>query len=193
MKFIIGLGNPGKKYERTRHNIGFVGIDALSARLFASPKWKEAPELKAQVNADNEIFLVKPSTFVNHTGETLKAIEEKYHPGIKDFLVVSDDVNLQFGKLRLRDSGSAGGHHGLESIIAALGSEDFARLRLGVGHDPMPKDLEAFVLEKFSEEEEKRVSKILEKTTFICERWVKEGFQAALNQLSQLQSLKELS
>ena len=191
MKFVIGIGNPGKKYEHTRHNIGFVSMDALVKRLSGSPDWKETLELKAETHATDDIFLVKPSTFVNHTGEVLKAIEGKYHPDLKDILVVSDDVNLRFGKLRLRDSGSAGGHHGLESIIASLGSEDFPRLRIGVGIEEMPKDLEGFVLEKFSGEESKKIAGLSEKAVFICESWIKEGFQAAQGRLSQLQSVNE--
>ncbi len=188
MKFIIGIGNPGKKYEHTRHNIGFVSMDVLIKHLSGSLSWKETSELKAEVHAADDIFLVKPSTFVNHTGEVLKAIEGKYHPGLKDILVVCDDVNLRFGKLRLRDSGSAGGHHGLESAIEALGSEDFPRLRIGVGTEELPKDLEGFVLEKFSGEESKKVGAISEKAVLICESWIKEGFQAAQGRLSQLQS-----
>ncbi len=188
VKFIIGIGNPGKKYEHTRHNIGFVSLDALAEHLSGSSGWKETPELKAETHAAGDVFLVKPSTFVNETGQTLKAIEGKYHPDLKDMLVVCDDVNLQFGKLRLRDSGSAGGHHGLESIIASLGSEDFPRLRIGVGVPEMPKDLEGFVLEKFSGEESKKIAGLSEKAVLICESWIKEGFQAAQGRLSQLQS-----
>ena len=188
VKFIIGIGNPGKKYEHTRHNIGFVSMDALIKHLSGSQNWKETPELKAEAHAGDDIFLVKPSTFVNHTGETLKAIEGKYHPALKDILVVCDDVNLRFGKLRLRDSGSAGGHHGLESAIEALGSEDFPRLRIGVGAEEMPKDLEGFVLEQFSGEESKKIAGLSEKTVLICESWIGESFQAAQGRLSQLQS-----
>lgn len=188
MKFIIGIGNPGKKYEHTRHNIGFVSMDVLIKRLSDLASWKETPGLEAEVHATDDIFLVKPSTFVNHTGEVLKAIEEKYHPDLKNILVVCDDVNLRFGKLRLRDSGSAGGHHGLESAIEALGSEDFPRLRIGIGAEELPKDLEGFVLEKFSAEESKKIATIAEKAVLICENWIREGFQAAQGRLSQLQS-----
>ena len=197
MKFVIGIGNPGKKYERTRHNIGFEGVDALAIRLepdsFSVSQWKEKKELKSAVIETPGVLLIRPSTFVNESGQAAKAVANEHHANVKDFLVVCDDVNLDFGKLRLRESGSAGGHHGLESIIGALGSEEFARLRIGVGNQSMPPDLESFVLEKFSSEELKQTGKILERVSLISESWAKEGFQAALNRLSQLQSLKESS
>ena len=195
MKFIIGVGNPGKTYVKTRHNVGFNAVHALSARLKAdsSPRWKKREELKAEVCSAEDALLIKPSTFVNNTSQTVLAIVQKYHPTAKDFLVICDDVNLTFGKLRLRESGSAGGHHGLESIIGALGSEEFSRLRIGVGNDKMPQDLVKFVLEKFSREEEKEINKILEKVVSICESWMKEGSRAALNRLSQLQSMNKES
>jgi PTH1 family peptidyl-tRNA hydrolase len=105
-------------------------------------------------------------------------------------LVVCDDVNLDFGKLRLRASGSAGGHHGLESVIEVLGTEDFPRLRIGVKNENMPKDLAGFVLERFSGPEKKELPKILENAASVCEAWINEGFDAAVNRLSRLQSIR---
>ena len=173
MKFIVGIGNPGKKYEGTRHNVGFRVLDRLARKKMQG------------------VLLIKPDTFVNNTGEVVAAVVKKRAASPADFLFVCDDVNLAFGKLRLRDSGSAGGHHGLESVIAVLGSEDFARLRIGVGSEDMPKDdLTDYVLGKFGTEEEKALGGILDKAAAVCESWVNEGFGGATNCLSRLQSIK---
>jgi peptidyl-tRNA hydrolase, PTH1 family len=174
LKFIVGIGNPGRKYEGTRHNVGFRALDRLRAR-----------DLKDAV-------LVKPDTFVNNTGEAVAEILRKQGAVPRDLLIVCDDVNLAFGKLRLRDSGGPGGHHGLESVIAAAGTEDFPRLRIGVGSEGMPKDdLTDYVLGRFSTEEEKALEGILEKAASVCESWVKEGFGGATNVLSRLQSVNK--
>lgn len=174
MKFIVGIGNPGKKYEGTRHNIGFGVLDAVSARK----------------NLDRKMLL-KPDTYVNATGCAVSEVIRKHRLTPSDVLVVCDDVNLQFGKLRLRPSGSAGGHHGLESVIAELGSEEFPRLRIGVGGEHMPKDdLTEFVLGRFTDAEKKALPALLEKTAAVCETWAKDGFDGATNCLSRLQSIQ---
>lgn len=169
MKFIVGIGNPGRKYEGTRHNVGFAVVDRLKKKL-----------------KNPGAVLVKPGTFVNNTGEAVRELSEKRRAKPADILVVCDDVNLDFGKLRLRASGSAGGHHGLESVIEALGSTDFARLRVGVRNESMPKDLAGFVLEKFSADEAKRLDAIVEKAAAVGESWADGGFEAAQNCLSRL-------
>lgn len=188
MKFVIGIGNAEKKYEDTRHNIGFRVVECLS-----QAKWSEKDDLGALVaDFGGGIFAVKPTLFVNNTGGTVERILER-HPELRsdrDLLFVCDDVNLDLGKLRLRASGSAGGHHGLESVIAALGSEDFARLRIGVRNETMPEDLTGFVLGRFSSEEEKEVKGIVKKAAVICEAWFGRGFDEASKVLSQLQSVK---
>ncbi len=188
MKFVIGIGNAEKKYEDTRHNIGFRVVERLS-----QVKWDEKSDLSALLaSLGGGVFAVKPTLFVNNTGGTVEKILEKF-PELqpdKDLLFVCDDVNLDFGKLRLRAAGSSGGHHGLESVIAALGSEGFARLRIGVRNENMPEDLTGFVLGKFSNEEEKEVDGIVKKAAAVCEAWREQGFDAALKVLSQLQSVK---
>ena len=168
MKVIVGIGNPGKEYQGTRHNVGFEVADLLK-------------NLKAAK-------VLKPRTYVNRTGDAVAGALKKFKAGDSDVLIVCDDVNLVFGKMRLRAGGSAGGHKGLQSVIEALGSEDFPRLRIGVKNEKMPKDLAGFVLEKFSQNEQKQLGKILDKAVSICESWVSQGFEAALNQLSRLQS-----
>ncbi len=173
MKFIVGIGNPEKKYDGTRHNIGFEALDALRAIL----------------GRREDVLLIKPDTYVNRTGDSVSKLCRKYTASPSDFLFVCDDVNLAFGKMRLRASGGAGGHHGLESVIAAFGSEDFARLRIGVGNETMPKDdLSEFVLGKFDRVENGMLEEILGKAASVCDTWVGEGLKPAMDRLSKLQS-----
>ena len=189
MKYIVGIGNPEKQYDKTRHNIGFRVLDYLSAR--DSGVWRDKKKVRSRTCSLDEATLVKPETYVNNTGQAVSAILGKGEATAADFLFVCDDVNLAFGKLRFRDSGSAGGHHGLESVISAFGDENFARLRIGVGNEQMPKDdLTGFVLGRFNESEEKELKQILEKIVLICESWVNEGPIGATNCLSRLQSAK---
>ena len=175
MKFIFGIGNPGKKYANTRHNIG--------SRVVALLKRTPLPG----------VLLIEPEEYVNKSGEQLAAVfrgaGKEAAPA--EVLVVCDDANLDFGKMRFRAAGSAGGHHGLESIIERLGSEDFPRLRIGIRTDRMPEELAPFVLGPFETEEEKEVQKILEKAALVCESWAKEGPAAAQDELGKLQSAKE--
>ena len=173
MKFIVGIGNPGRQYEGTRHNVGFAVIARLAAEV--------PPDTR----------LVRPDTFVNRTGEAVLELRTRHGAETKDVLLVCDDVNLDFGKLRLRPDGTAGGHHGLESVIEALGTDAFPRLRVGVRTASMPGDLTGFVLEKFSAAEAKEIGRIVEKAEQICRTWAREGFEAAQNRLSQLQSVKQ--
>ncbi len=137
------------------------------------------------------MVLLKPKVFVNNTGDAVFALLRKYGAQPKNVLVVCDDVNLKFAKLRLREHGSAGGHHGLESIIEHLGSDEFPRLRIGVGNDSMPEDLTSFVLGKFDKYEKKKLGNILEQAVSVCEAWINEGFESARNELSRIQSVKE--
>lgn len=188
MKFIIGIGNPEKQYEKTRHNVGFRALDALCAQR--AGVWRDKKKLRGQVCSADPVVLVKPQTYVNNTGDAVTAFLQKHDAAPADFLFVCDDVNLMLGKMRLRDSGSAGGHHGLESVIQAFGTEDFARLRIGVGSDSMPKDdLTDFVLGRFTKEEEKNLDAILTKVASVCDAWVEKGFEPAQDQLSKVQSL----
>ena len=188
MKFIIGIGNPEKHYEKTRHNVGFRALDGLCEKN--SGVWREKKKLRSQVCSLEGVVLIKPETYVNNTGEAAALFQQKHDPDTADFLFVCDDVNLGFGKIRLRDSGSSGGHHGLESVARSLGTDDFARLRIGVGNEAMPKDdLAPYVLGHFSREEEKELGFILDKVSSICAAWIEEGFEAAIKRLSEVQSI----
>ena len=182
MKFIVGIGNPGKKYEKTRHNVGFEVLESL-----AGSAWKKDSKLDALVAKGEGVLYVKPETFVNLSGRTALAMAKWHHAKPGDVLVVCDDVNLPFGKIRLRAKGSAGGHHGLESIADGLDSLNFPRLRVGVANASMPKDLAAFVLEPFNGVERKALNKILEGAASVCRAWAQKDLTAAQTLLSRNQ------
>ena len=189
MRLLVGIGNPETRYDRTRHNIGFRVLDILCTKRAGT--WRSKKKMKSLVCALDEAVLIKPETYVNNTGDAVEVALKKYRAAPSDFLFVCDDVNLALGKIRLRDSGSAGGHHGLESVIRAFGSEDFPRLRIGVGSESMPKgDLTEFVLGTFAPGEQKKLETVLEKSVSVCEVWLKEGFDPALNELSKVQSVQ---
>ena len=192
MKFVIGLGNPEDKYLWTRHNIGFASVENTALAYFKKdphglPEWKKESALQSWVYRASEVTFLRPLTYVNETGRVVSALMQRDGADLADFLLVCDDVNLAFGKLRLRGAGSAGGHHGLESVIQAVGSEDFPRLRIGVGTIDMPKDLTGFVLDKFDPSEIKQIDALLKKTAAICREWVENDLESAIKKLSSLQ------
>jgi PTH1 family peptidyl-tRNA hydrolase len=160
MKLIAGLGNPGKTYRKTRHNIGFVVIDELAGALarelsFGDVEWKsERDALFARAKyAGQSLLLVKPQTFINNSGNAVSAIARFYKIKAQDIWVVYDDIDLPLGELRIRERGSSGGHNGVESIIDALGTNEFPRFRLGTGPVPARIDPADFVLQNFAPEE----------------------------------------
>jgi len=184
LKFIVGIGNPDKKYEKTRHNVGFRVVEELARQ--SSGSWAFNKELQAAVFKRDDVWFLKSALYVNNTGGTVSAL-----PAGNDFLVVCDDVNLEFAKMRLRLSGSAGGHHGLEDIVRQRGL-DFPRLRIGIAGSTMPKgDLSAYVLQNFDKEEESALAAVLGNAARICQAWIEQGYDAALNCLSRVQSIKE--
>jgi PTH1 family peptidyl-tRNA hydrolase len=194
LKYIIGLGNPEDKYLWTRHNIGFAAIENTALSHFKKdvhvlPDWKKESVLQSWVYRTGEVTFLRPLTYVNETGRVISALMQRDRVGLADFLFVCDDVNLVFGKLRLRAAGSAGGHHGLESIIQTVGSEDFNRLRIGVGRQDMPKDLTNFVLQKFDSLEMKQMETVLAKAASVCREWVERDFESAMKKLSVLQGV----
>lgn len=152
MKLIVGLGNPDPKYDRTRHNVGFLVLDALY-----QGKWIKGNgpfQINGTAFRGKEAVAAKPSMYMNESGVSVKALCDHFQVSSSDCLIVVDDVNLPLGKIRFRAKGSAGGHHGLESIIHELGTEDFPRLRIGVAaQDLSGQDLTHYVLGHFSKEE----------------------------------------
>ena len=159
MKLIVGLGNPGRDYRETRHNIGFMVVDELARRhdLTFSMAPSQVPDAfvvkKYPGVAEGPLLLAKPLTFMNRSGEVVAALARYYDVATADLLVVLDDVDLPFGRLRARQRGSAGTHNGLRSIVDRLGTTDFPRLRLGVGRGDARRDLADHVLSKFERDE----------------------------------------
>lgn len=154
MRVIFGIGNPGIRYENTRHNAGFLLLDFFAQKKSLSFKETMGDYFKAQGKiGDQDYVLIKPSTYVNNSGIVAKQVFDKYSPAIEDFLVVSDDTNLKNYVLRVRLSGSDGGHNGLSSIIFHLITDQFPRIRIGIGSNPSDVTLSEYVLSEFSKNE----------------------------------------
>ena len=167
-RLILGLGNPGKKYEKTRHNIGFRVIDAIIAKLRITNYLTtgQAGELRKKFESEiviikNTIILAKPQTFMNNSGEAVLKIARFYKIKLDRIWIVYDDIDLQLGTLRIRKKGSSGGHNGVQSIIDKLGSREFQRFRLGVGPVPSEIDPADFVLSNFLKEEQKTADEMI--------------------------------
>ena len=191
MKVIVGLGNPGRTYHGTRHNVGFAAIELLADRhhvqivqRFVSP----ADERPAGIYGDYEdgsqaVRLLMPLTMMNESGDALKGMQVP----AQDILLICDDVNLPLGTLRLRPEGGAGGHHGMQSCLQALGTEAVPRLRLGVGVEALPSDLHDFVLSPFRSTERPLINAALAQAVEACETWTREGIEVAMNQYNRVQ------
>lgn len=179
---VVGLGNPGKRYEATRHNIGFLVLDALFPDRY-KPAWQSARILKAEWTStiiDNKkLLLVKPQTFMNLSGEAVGPLVKALELPMERVLVVVDEVALPYGKVRVRSKGSAGGQNGMKSIIKALGNqEDFPRVRVGIGPQPDRLPLEAFVLQPFSAEERGQLSAVIQLACEAITCCIAEGVEA---------------
>lgn len=178
IRMIVGLGNPGKSYEQTRHNAGFMAID----RLDTTSDWKKecnALVASARIGSKN-VLLVKPQTFMNLSGESVQGLMTKHRIKIQEVLVMVDDIAIQNGTLRIREKGSHGGQNGLRDIIARVGA-DFARVRIGVG--PVPKDMDVadFVLSKPRAEESEALQKALDQIPALTETLLRDGLARAMN------------
>jgi len=180
MKAIVGLGNPGSKYTHTRHNLGFMVVDELTSSLPATAARKRfrAHIIESRIQ-DRKLILAKPLTFMNLIGVAFRQRANWYRLEDEDLLIVVDDVNLPFGKLRIRERGSAGGHNGLTSIFNELGTNNIARLRVGIGQGP--HEARSHVLSHFSADERTRLGDILERSADAATIWATEGTTAAMN------------
>jgi PTH1 family peptidyl-tRNA hydrolase len=184
---IVGLGNPGAEYERTRHNAGVVLLDHLAARWGFSP-FRRAVEAVATSGTLGgvPVRLLKPMTFMNRSGDALRALRSPAFDPATDLLVLVDDVALAPGRFRLRGAGSAGGHNGLKSIEAALRRQDYARLRIGVGAKPPEyTDLADWVLGRFTSDERAAVNDVLDPMADAVECWVREGIEIAMTRYNR--------
>ncbi len=182
MYVIAGLGNPDRKYENTRHNVGFDVIDLLSEKYgipVNTPKHKCL--IGKGIIEGMEIMLVKPQTYMNLSGTGIRAVMEYYHEPVQNLVVLCDDVYLDIGVLRVRKKGSAGGHNGLKNIILELGTDEFARVRIGVGKQPEKMDLVAFVLSHFSKAERADLEDTYPDAAKAAVSVLKDGADKAMN------------
>jgi len=182
LTLVVGLGNPGRRYERTRHNVGFMVVDALRARA-GDPAEREAAHslVSRAAFGDREVALAKPLLFMNRSGRAVQALLAKQGGEVGGLLVVADDFHLDFGVLRVRRGGSHGGHNGLRSIIEALGTQEFARLRIGIGAAPAGEDPADYVLEGFGRDEVARIPDVVGDAADCVTRALTEGLEKAMN------------
>jgi PTH1 family peptidyl-tRNA hydrolase len=182
MKLIVGLGNPGPQYAGTRHNVGFLTVDRLAAAPHVGPFVRKfEAELAEGIEGAEKVLYAKPQTFMNLSGHAVRLISDFFKVAVPDLLVVCDDVNLPLGQLRFRSGGSAGGHNGLKDIQRHLGTQDYARLRLGVGGPDQHQELVDHVLARFKPSEKAAVEEMIADAADAVLVWVKEGLAAAMN------------
>ncbi len=182
MKLVVGLGNPGRRYEATRHNVGFIVVGELAKKYFASRLKSRFQGETAEIDLDGEkALLLTPTTYMNLSGASVLAARDFYKIPQEDLLVVCDDLNLPLAKLRVRAAGSAGGQKGLEDIIRRLGTEEFARLRIGIGTPPDGWSWPDFVLSKFTKEEIPAMEQAVARAIEAIVVWAREGVQTCMN------------
>jgi PTH1 family peptidyl-tRNA hydrolase len=185
MKLIVGLGNPGRKYVGTRHNIGFDVLAELARRRNApAPRTSNDAELAEVAISGERVLLAAPQTFMNLSGRAVRRILDFYKLPLSELLVICDDLNLPTGRLRLRRSGSAGGQKGLQNIIEHVTTEDFARLRIGIDRPPERMDSAAYVLQKFSSTEKELIRPAIAEAADAAELWITVGIEAAMNRIN---------
>lgn len=185
MRLVVGLGNPGSRYRGTRHNVGFEVIDGLvAAKGLRLEAWKSLAETAEWRRVEGRVVLVKPTTFMNLSGDAVSALVGFYKIDLVDVLVVCDDVNLPVGRLRARPEGSAGGNNGLSSIIASLGTDEFSRLRIGVGRGDPQRDLADHVLSRFAPEDLAVVNETVGRAVEAVSVWIDEGIAPVMNRFN---------
>lgn len=187
MKLIVGLGNPGPEYEGTRHNVGFRTVDELARRHGVSFRMGPTRALVAKVRGlgGDDALIAKPLTFMNRSGQAVGELRRYYRVELADVLIVTDDVNLPLSRLRARARGTAGGHNGLASVEAGFGTNEYARLRIGVGRGDPRRDLADHVLARFVPEEETAVTTSVERAADAVETFVTEGLDRVMNRFNQ--------
>ncbi len=189
-KLVVGLGNPGRKYAGTRHNVGFEVVDALAARHRL--EWEGAPAeaLIAKWRSAGAL-IVKPLTFMNLSGHAVGDVLRYFKLDLSDLLVIVDEVQLEVGRLRARGSGSAGGHNGLKSLIEQLGTDEFARLRVGVGRGDERRNLADHVLDTFDKAEQPIVSEAIVRAADAAELFVSDGLAPMMNRFNRREDKEE--
>jgi peptidyl-tRNA hydrolase, PTH1 family len=179
---LIGLGNPGREYRDTRHNVGFMLIDRLIVRLNArGMKVQSKAIVTTATYEDRKLILAKPQTYMNLSGQSAQGLLNFYKLPVENMLIAHDELDIPFGTLRIRPKGGPGGQGGMASTIGQLGTKDFPRLRIGIGRPPGRMDPAAYVLQNFSREEMKVLSEIVDRSADAALEFVKNGLNAAMN------------
>lgn len=185
---IVGLGNPGAEYSRTRHNVGFLVVQRLAERWRAD--WTYEKKFNAEIaradRGSNRVLLCRPQTFMNSSGDAVGSLKDFYRVALARLLVVVDDADLPLGRLRMRPEGSSGGHHGLESIEQRLGTRDYPRLRVGIGRLDGARQITGYVLGRFGSTELPLMDKVLAAAADQAETWLEAGIQKAMNQFNRV-------
>lgn len=185
---IVGLGNIGRDYEHTRHNIGFMVVDAYARKKGLEISKKEQHGLTASFFENGQkVMLVKPATYMNNSGLCVSGLLDYYGVALEDLMVIYDDIDLTFGDIRIRKNGGPGTHNGMRSIISGLGSKDFARLRMGIGAPRQDQNLVHFVLGDFTKEEGPKVEETVKEAVRGIDLWLEDGVEAAMNQINRRQ------
>ena len=179
---VVGLGNPGREYRNTRHNIGFLAIDALAKALGVSLGKVQSKALVGQGKiGSSKVILVKPQTYMNLSGQSVSGLLNFYKISTEHLIVIHDDIDLPFGTIRIRPGGGSAGQRGVKSIIEKVGTQEFARMRLGVGRPPGQMDAAAYVLQPFTKEDEEFLVNFLSKAAEAANEFVNNGLNAAMN------------
>ena len=181
MKIIVGLGNPGSEYSDTRHNVGFMAIDALARHLGISSWKKRNQALVSECRGSEPMVLVKPQTFMNLSGVAVGELARWYKVPTEDIIVIFDDMDLPLGRLRLRTKGSSGGHRGIESLLTHLPNGNFPRIRIGIDRPPTNWQVVDYVLSHFTPEEQPLLSEAIKRAAEAAECIVKQGMNKAMN------------
>ncbi|MEN1966460.1 aminoacyl-tRNA hydrolase [Lentibacillus sp. N15] len=185
MKCITGLGNPGRKYAKTRHNIGFMVVDELLSRFHTDlTKSKFNGKFTVESIAGEKVMLLQPQTYMNLSGEAIRPLMDYYNIAVDELLVIYDDLDLPTGKIRLRQKGGHGGHNGIRSTIDHLGTKEFNRLRIGIGRPIGPIPVVDYVLGTFPKEQQTDVTASIKKAADACEEWLQSPFVEVMNRFN---------
>jgi PTH1 family peptidyl-tRNA hydrolase len=194
LHLIVGLGNPGAEYGRTRHNAGFLVVERLAERWRAG--WTYEKKFNAEIaraeRGANRVLLCRPQTYMNSSGDAVGAVKDFFRVALARLLVVVDDADLPLGRLRMRSEGSSGGHHGLESIEQRLGTRNYPRLRVGIGRSDGARQITGYVLGRFGSTEADLVDRVLAVAVNQAETWLEAGIQKAMSQFNNVSLERDL-
>jgi len=190
MVMVVGLGNPGREYRDTRHNIGFMVIDSLAEKFDIKLSRVQNKAITGSGNREGaRIILVKPQTFMNLSGQAVASLVRFYKIQNENLIVAHDDVDLPFGTIRMRPGGGSAGQKGIASIINLMGTQDFARLRMGVGRPPGRMDAASYVLQSFSEKDKEILNPFLDRAVEALDCFIQSGLESAMNRYNQVEQL----